>query len=204
MGLAMDGEFRGISNPAPSSINWSVYTSLRLVCPWKHDGNMRQETSWKFRTPQKCLKFQKSFLLKVTAQAQLIIAGFEGKSHDKRKPQFCTFQTNATRNLLNQCLGFSYFYANNFQRKSDDRKQQQQQPRRNDKWYVSAVLWRLFTSQPPQNDADFIIFAGCLKISQWSRPVLPRPGQALSWHLRPVTTEWQPQGTVTSVTTYSQ
>lgn len=63
-------------------------------------------------------------------------------------------------------------------------RKQQQQSRWNDKLPVSAVLWRLFTSQPPQNVADLIMFAGCLKISQY-RVTLPRTGQALSWHLRP-------------------
>ena len=41
-------------------------------------------------------------------------------------------------------------------------RKQQQQSRWNDKLPVSAVLWRLFTSQPPQNVADLIMFAGCL------------------------------------------
>ena len=73
---------------------WSVYTSLRLVCPWKHDGNMRQETSWKFRTPQKCLKFQKSFLPRWQLKLNSQLPDLKANLTIKENHTFVNFKCN--------------------------------------------------------------------------------------------------------------
>ena len=67
-----------------------IAISLSVKTWWKHETRNKLEvpnTTKMFKIPKIIHFFQGDS----SANAQLTIVGFEGKSHDKRKPHFCKF-----------------------------------------------------------------------------------------------------------------